>query len=74
MSQTTIRVSSETRDSIAALAEELGGVPLDEALKIALWERAALLAVERLKADPEALAEYQAEAHEWAELDVAVID
>lgn len=47
-------------------------VSLDQALRIALFQHEAAAAVARLEADPDALADYQREAREWAELDVQV--
>ncbi|PZS10672.1 MAG: hypothetical protein DLM55_03410 [Acidimicrobiales bacterium] len=61
------------RDTLARIAaDELGGVSLDEALRIVLFQRETVSAIARLEADPEALAEYQREAAQWAELDAAV--
>lgn len=72
---TTMRVSVPTRDELARVAEdEFGGVSLDEALQIVLFEHRSAIAVARLQADPEALADYQAEAAEWAELDVEPVE
>jgi ribosomal protein L12E/L44/L45/RPP1/RPP2 len=71
--QTSMRVSVEARDALARIAaDELGGVSLDEALRIILCQHETAAAVARLEADPEALADYQREAQEWAELDVRV--
>lgn len=73
--QTTMRVSVPTRDELARVAEEeLGGVSLDEALRIVLFEHRSAAAVARLMADPEALADYQAEAGDLAEADVQVAE
>ena len=68
---TTMRISVPTRDALARVAEELGGVSLDEALQIVLFERATATAVSKLAADQEALDEYRAEAGELAEASVA---
>jgi hypothetical protein len=71
--QTSMRVSVEARDALARIAsDELGGVSLDEALRIILFQHQTAAAVVRLEADPEALADYRREAQEWAELDVRV--
>jgi len=71
--QTSMRVSTEVRDALARIAaEEFGGVSLDEALRIVLFQYETAAAVARLEADPDALADYQREAREWAELDVQV--
>ncbi|MGI8647045.1 MAG: hypothetical protein ACR2JX_02265 [Mycobacteriales bacterium] len=70
---TSMRVSMLNRDTLARIAaDELGGVSLDEALRIVLFQRETVSAIARLEADPEALAEYQREAAQWAELDAAV--
>jgi hypothetical protein len=70
--QTTMRVSEESRDTLARIARtEYGGATLDEALRRVLFEHDALASVQRLAADPQALAEYRAEAGAWAELDMA---
>jgi hypothetical protein len=71
--QTTMRVSGETRDALARIAEnDLGGVSLDEALRIVLFEYQTSVALMRLSADPEALAEYRDEAAAVADVDVTV--
>lgn len=68
-----MRVSVEARDALARIAaDEMGGVSLDEALRVILFQHQAAVAVARLEADPEALADYRREAQEWAELDVRV--
>lgn len=73
--QTTVRVSKENRDSLARIAEqELGGVSLDEALRVVLFEHETATALARLAADPEAMADYRDEAEEIAEADVEVRD
>lgn len=67
---TTMRVSVPTRDALAEIAEvELGGVSLDEALSMVLFEHRTALAIARL-ADSGELAEYQAEALSLAEVEV----
>lgn len=71
--QTTVRVSATNRDALSAIArDELGGVSLDEALRVVLFEHRTAAAVARLAADTAALADYQDEAAELAEADVAV--
>lgn len=68
-----MRVSTEARDHLARIAaEELGGVSLDEALRAVLFRHDVAASIDRLRADPEMLADYQREAREWAELDTAV--
>ena len=70
--QTSIRVATERRDALAAVAREMGGVSLDEALRALLWQHRALADIARLQADPAALHEYRREAMDWAELDAPV--
>ena len=71
--QTSIRVDQSSRDALARIAsDEMGGVSMDDALKVLLFEHASLAAIARLEADPEQLAAYQGEAREWAELDTQV--
>ncbi|WP_020522932.1 hypothetical protein [Catelliglobosispora koreensis] len=71
--QTSIRVDQTSRDALAKIAnDEMGGVSMDDALKVLLFEHASLAAIAALEADPAALAEYRAEAREWAELDTQV--
>jgi hypothetical protein len=72
--QTTVRVDAERRDELAQVAAELGGVSLDEALRVVLFRYRTALAVARLEADPIALAAYQTEARELAEVDVEVVE
>lgn len=73
--QTSMRVSAATRDALARIAEkDLGGVSLDEALRIVLFEHQSLAALARLAADPEAAGAYRAEAAELADVDVAVAE
>lgn len=73
MTQTSIRVSPGNRDALAGIArDELGGVSLDEALRIVLFEHRTAAALARLAADPAALEDYRDEAQELAETDVQV--
>lgn len=75
MTQTSIRVSPDNRDTLAGIArDELGGATLDEALRIVLFEHQTRAAMARLKADPAALQEYRDEAQQLAEVDVQVIE
>ena len=69
---TTMRVRRGTLDKLAARQKELGASSLDEALETILFRQRAYEAIARLKADPAALADYQHEAEEWAEVDVEV--
>lgn len=70
-----MRIDQANRDALARIAaEELGGASLDETVRVLLFEHETIKAVARLKADPEALADWQREAHEWVELDTAVTE
>jgi hypothetical protein len=69
---TTMRVRRGTLAKLAARQKELGAASLDEALETILFRQRSYEAITRLKADPEALANYQREAAEWAEVDVEV--
>jgi hypothetical protein len=71
--QTSIRVTATHRDALAVVAKDVGG-SMDDALEVLLFEHRALLDIARLEADPQALADYQREAREWAELDTAPED
>ena len=71
--QTSMRVASETRDALARIAAtELGGVSLDEALRVVLFEHLSRAALTRLAADPAAADCYLAESARLAEVDVPV--
>ena len=71
--QTSMRVTLENRDALARIAAaELGGVSLDEALKVVLFEHESRAALARLAADPDAAASYLAEGANLAEVDIAV--
>ncbi len=71
--QTSMRVDRSNRDALARIAaEELGGVSLDEALRIVLFEHECLASYARLSDDPDSLADYRAEAAQLADVDVAV--
>ncbi|MFK4091091.1 hypothetical protein ACI2LF_43700 [Kribbella sp. NPDC020789] len=73
--QTTMRVSVPTRDALARVAEDdLGGVSMDEALQIVLFEHQTARALARLAADPEALSEYRAEAESLESVDVEIAE
>lgn len=70
-----MKVSPSTRDALAAIAsKELGGVSLDDALQRLLTEHRYHADIARLQADPDDLAEYQAEALALAEVDIEVRD
>ncbi len=71
--QTSMRVSVANRDALARVAAaELGGVSLDEALRVVLFEHQSRVALARLAADPAAAGSYLAESAALAEVDVAV--
>jgi hypothetical protein len=73
MSITTIKLSDHVRDRLAAVAEsDFGGTTLGDAVDRLLAEhedakiRSDILnGYERLRADPEAFADYKAELDEW---------
>ena len=73
--QTSMRVDAATRDAIGKIAaEELGGVSMDEALRVLVFEHRTRTAFARLEADPEAMAAYREQARQLAEVDVEVAD
>lgn len=68
--QTSIRVTTDNRDALAQVAAtELGGVSLDQALRILLFEHISRVAVAKLGVD----SGYRVEAVEIAEVDVRVV-
>lgn len=74
-----LRVSDETRQRVQRLArEEFGGATADETIGRLLdehWETAALVAVERYRAeDPQGWTDYLAEADELSAADVPITD
>ncbi len=71
--QTSMRVAIENRDALARIAnQELGGVSLDEALRVILFEHQTRAALARLGADPTMQADYLSDAAQLAEVDTAV--
>ena len=73
--QTSMRVTQENRDALARIATaELGGVSLDEALRVLVFEHDSRIALARLAADPEAWEDYLSEGRALAEVDVDVKD
>ena len=73
--KTSMRVDAGNRDTLARIATtELGGVSLDEALRIVLFEHESRVALGRLAADPDAYAGYLREAAELAEVDVSIAE
>jgi len=73
MPQTTIRVETTQRDALARVAAERNET-LGEALKRLVWEHDCKTSLERLEADPEMLADYQAEAEMLANAATEVIE
>lgn len=71
---TTLRVRRSTRDTLDQRRQELGAASLDEALATVLFRQKSYEVIARLNGDPEALAEYQHEAHEIAEAGVEVVE
>ncbi len=68
-----MRVTAENRDALARIAAtELGGVSLDEALRVVLFEHLSRVALARLASDPDAADAYLTESARLAEVDVAV--
>ena len=68
-----MRVTPANRDALAQIAAtELGGVSLDEALRVVLFEHHSRAALARLAADPTSAGSYLAESAQLAEIDVAV--
>ena len=73
--KTSMRVEAKNRDALARIAAiELGGVSLDEALRIVLFERETRSALARLAADPDQHAGYLREAAELAEVDTSIAE
>ena len=68
--QTSMRVAPANRDALARIAAtELGGVSLDEALRVILFEHESRAALARLAADPDAADSYVRESSQPAEVD-----
>jgi hypothetical protein len=68
-----MRVSPANRDALAKIAaDELGGVSLDDALRVLVFEHESRVGLSRLAADPDAWAQYRGEAATMAEVDVDV--
>jgi len=73
--QTSMRLDSENRDELSRIAaEELGGVSLDEALRVVLFEHRSGAALARLMSDPAAADSYLRETAQLAEVDPQVED
>jgi hypothetical protein len=69
---TTMRVRRSTLATLTRRQQDLGASSLDEALSTILFRQQSYEAIIRLNADPQALADYRAEAREWAETDVEI--
>lgn len=69
-----MRISAAARDELSQVAADLGGVTLDAALRAVIFQHRTLTATARLAADPAALADYQTEAAELAEVDVTPVE
>lgn len=73
--KTSMRVDADNRDTLARIAAtELGGVSLDEALRIVLFEHETRAALARLAADPDEHAGYLREAAELAGVDTSIAE
>lgn len=73
--QTSMRVTRRNRDVLARIAaEDMGGVSMDEALRVVLFEHQSRAALARLARDPEAADSYLREAAQLAEVDVRVTE
>lgn len=73
--QTSLRVDAARRDELARIAaEDLGGVSMDEALRVLIFEHRTRAAFARLAADPLEAASYAGEATALADVDVHVQD
>ena len=73
--KTSMRIESENRDRLARIAtRELGGVSMDEALRVVLFEHETRVAIARLASDPELGADYLAEATELADVDTSIAE
>jgi hypothetical protein len=73
--QTSIRVTRQNRDALARIAaEELGGVSMDEALQIVLFEHQSRAALARLARDQDAADSYLRESAQLAEIDTQVAE
>lgn len=70
-----MRVTRTNRDALARIAEdELGGVSMDEALRIVLFEHQTRAALGRLASDREAAGSYLRESALLAEVDSQVVE
>lgn len=73
--QTSMRIARENRDALARIAtEELGGVSMDEALGILLFEHRSRAALARLASGQDAAHSYLQEGAQLAETDVQVTE
>lgn len=73
--QTSLRVDSDRRDALAQIAaEDLGGVSMDEALRVLIFEHRTRAAFARLAEQPYEMQDYVDEARALAEVDTTVED
>lgn len=73
--QTTVQVDSERADALAQIAaEDLGGVTIDEALRVLIFEHRTRAALARLAEQPGGIEGYAHEAQALAEIDTTVKD
>lgn len=71
--QTSLRVDAARRDELARIAaEDLGGVSMDEALRVLIFEHRTRAAFARLATDPLEAASYLEELTALADVDVDV--
>lgn len=73
--QTSMRVDRTNRDALARIAErDLGGVSMDEALRVLVFEHDTHVALAKLASDPAAMSEYVTEATSLADVDAQVAE
>lgn len=73
--KTSMRIDAENRDALARIAAtDLGGVSLDEALRVVLFEHQTRAALARLAAELGEQNAYFEEAGELAEVDTSVAE
>ena len=71
--QTSLRVDTERRDALAQIAaEDLGGVTIDEALRVLIFEHRTRAALARLAEQPGEMQSSVDEAQGLAEVDTTV--
>lgn len=73
--QTSVRVTTENRDALARVADEdLGGVSLDEALRVLIFEHRSRVALKRLGDQPGRLDLYIRGAGELGGVDIEIAE